>query len=442
MRPLISRRAGKLSGEISVSGDKSISHRALIIGSVAVGETRILNLLESEDVLRTVDAVRALGAQAEKSGDGSWIVSGCGVGGLVRPDSVLDMGNSGTAARLLIGLLATHPFDTGFSGDDSLSSRPMNRVMEPLERMGATFKAAQGGRLPLTVTGAVSPIPIEYRMEVPSAQVKSAVLLGGLNAPGVTRIVEDRPSRDHTELMLRHFGAQLKTVALPGGGREIALRGQPELNGSEVNVPADISSAAFPLVAALLVKGSELTLRGVGINPLRCGLLETLNEMGAAIVLGNPRHEAGEAIADIMVKTAPLKGVEVAAGRAPSMIDEYPILAIAAACANGITRMNGLAELKVKESDRLRAIVQGLGSCGVKVEEGADWLAVHGKGPAPKGGARITAGNDHRIAMSFLVLGMAAGEPVGIDDSSSIATSFPGFVEMMNSMGANIKEGG
>ena len=348
---LISRRARTLAGEGSVPGDKSISHRALIVGSVAVGETRITGLLEADDVLRTVDALRALGARLDRDADGVWHVCGRGVGGLAEPASVLDMGNSGTGARLLMGLLATHPFTSFFTGDASLSARPMDRVMTPLRRMGAAISARSGDRLPLMIRGTAGPLPIVYELPVASAQVKSAVLLAGLNTPGTTSVVEPQPTRDHSELMLRHFGAEVAVERLDGGGRAIALAGQPEIAGRHVVVPGDLSSAAFPMVAALLVPGSRLTLRRVGINALRSGLLQTLGEMGAGIAIADRRTEGGEPVADLTVEAGPLRGVEVPPERAPSMIDEYPVLAVAAACAEGVTRMTGLGELRVKESD-------------------------------------------------------------------------------------------
>ncbi len=438
---LISRGAERLTGGGSVPGDKSISHRALIVGSVAVGETRITGLLEADDVLRTACAVRALGAGAERGTDGVWHVFGRGVGGLAEPASVLDMGNSGTGARLLMGLLATHPFTSFFTGDASLSARPMDRVMAPLRRMGAAINARSGDRLPLMIRGAVSPLPIAYELPVASAQVKSAVLLAGLNTPGTTSVVEPQPTRDHSELMLRHFGAEVAVERLDGGGRAITLTGQPEIPGRDVVVPGDLSSAAFPLVAALLVPGSEVTLRRVGVNALRSGLLETLGEMGAEIAIADRRAEGGEPVADLTVKAGPLRGVEVPPERAPSMIDEYPVLAAAAACAEGVTRMTGLGELRVKESDRLSAMARGLEACGVHVEESPDALTVHGTGRAPKGGARIAVERDHRIAMAFLVLGMVTPEPVGIDDAGPIETSFPGFVGFMNGLGARIADG-
>lgn len=435
---LISRRARTLAGKGSVPGDKSISHRALIVGSVAVGETRITGLLEADDVLRTVDALRALGARIDRDADGVWRVFGRGVGGLAEPASVLDMGNSGTGARLLMGLLATHPFTSFFTGDASLSARPMDRVMTPLRRMGATISARSGDRLPLMIRGTAGPLPIVYELPVASAQVKSAVLLAGLNTPGTTSVVEPQPTRDHSELMLRHFGAEVAVERLDGGGRAIMLAGQPEITGRPVVVPGDLSSAAFPLVAALLVPGSRLTLSRVGINALRSGLLETLGEMGAGIAIADRRTEGGEPAADLTVEAGPLRGVEVPPERAPSMIDEYPVLAVAAACAEGVTRMTGLGELRVKESDRLGAMARGLAACGVRVEVSPDALTVHGTGRAPRGGARIAVEGDHRIAMAFLVLGMVAAEPVAIDDAGPIETSFPGFAGFMNGLGARV----
>lgn len=439
-RPLQSAGARPLQGVARVPGDKSISHRALMLGALAVGESAVTGLLEGEDVLRTAAAVTALGAEVERLGEGRWRLFGRGTGGLAEPAEVLDMGNSGTGARLLMGLVATHPFTTFLTGDASLRGRPMHRIAEPLARFGARLLTREGGRLPAAVIGTGSPLPIEYELPVASAQVKSAVLLAGLNAPGATTVIEPRPSRDHTERMLRHFGAEVAVAALPGGGRAITLRGQPELLGRSVAVPADPSSAAFPAVAALLVPGSALHLPGVGINPLRWGLFETLAEMGAAIAVANRREEAGEPVADLTVRHGPLRGVVVPPERVPAMIDEFPILAIAAACAEGVTRMTGLAELRVKESDRLAAIARGLAACGVRLEEGEDSLTIHGTGRPPAGGAVIAAHYDHRIAMSFLVLGAVAGAPVGIDDGSAIDTSFPGFAGLMNGLGMNISE--
>jgi 3-phosphoshikimate 1-carboxyvinyltransferase len=435
---LVSRRARPLKGRTAVPGDKSISHRALILGALAVGETRIAGLLESDDVLCTARAVAALGAEVEMTAPGRWRVWGRGVGGLVEPAGVLDMGNSGTASRLLLGAVASHPITVTFAGDASLSERPMERVMAPLRQMGARFTTRSGGRLPITVTGATQPIPITYELPVASAQVKSAVLLAGLNAPGRTTVIEPVPTRDHTERMLAHFGAEVAQETLPSGGRRVAVAGQPELLGHAVEVPGDISSAAFPLVAALLVPGSEITLSCVGVNPLRTGLLATLEEMGASIVRKNLREAAGEPLADLVVRSSRLKGVRVPAARAPSMIDEYPVLAVAAAAADGVTRLDGIGELRVKESDRLAAIARGLKAAGVKVVEGEDSLVIHGAGGPPSGGAEIAVNLDHRIAMAFLVLGMIAEKPVVIDDADTIASSFPNFARLMNGLGGDM----
>jgi 3-phosphoshikimate 1-carboxyvinyltransferase len=350
---------------------------------------------------------------------------------------VLDLGNAGTGARLLMGVVATHRLTAFFTGDASLRRRPMGRVVEPLARMGARFTAREGWRLPLAVTGSADPVPIRYRLPVASAQVKSAILLAGLNTPGETTVIEPEPTRDHTELMLRHFGAEVRVEASEEG-RVVTLVGEPELTGRRIEVPADPSSAAFPMVAALLLPGSDIRLTGVGLNPHRIGLIRCLQEMGGSVEIESPRQEAGEPVGDIRVKASRLHGIEVPADRAPSMIDEYPILAVAASFAEGETVMPGLAELRVKESDRLAAVARGLTACGIAAVEGADSLAVAGQGRQPPGGARIEANLDHRIAMSFLVLGLAARKPVAIDDGSAIDTSFPGFVELMNGLGARI----
>ncbi len=419
-------------------GDKSISHRALMLGALAVGETEIRGLLEGEDVLRTAGAMRALGAGAERGDDGAWRVHGRGIGGLQEPADLLDLGNAGTGARLLMGLLATHAGIAFLTGDASLRSRPMARVAAPLREMGAEIIARSGCRLPLAVIGAAAPVPISYRLPVASAQVKSAVLLAGLNTPGETSVIEPEPTRDHTELMLRHFGVAVR-VEMTADGRMTTITGQPEISGQRIIVPADPSSAAFPLVAALLLPGSDVTLTGVGINPHRIGLIDTLREMGADIEMLDRRAEAGEPVADLRVRASRLQGVEVPASRAPSMIDEYPILAIAAAGADGRTAMRGLGELRVKESDRLSAIARGLAACGVPVEDGPDSLTVTGGG-RPRGGATIATHLDHRIAMAFLVMGMVADKPVEIDDGTPIETSFPGFVALMNRLGARITD--
>lgn len=438
--PLIAHPAGALSGECRVPGDKSVSHRSVLLGALAVGKTTVRGLLEGEDVLRTIAAVRALGTRAARSDDGTWRLWGTGIGGLGEPEDVLDMGNSGTAARLLLGVLAGHPIICFMTGDHSLRTRPMNRVADPLRRTGAEIVTRGEGRLPLLVRGAVEPVPIEYRPPVASAQVKSAVLLAGLNAAGRTTVIERRATRDHTERMLRHFGAEVD-IAATDDGTAISVTGQPELSGSAIDVPADFSSAAFPIVAALLCEGSEVTLPGVGMNPGRTGLLTTLKEMGADITEANPREAGGEPVADLVVRHSRLKGVEVPAERAPSMIDEYPILAVAAAAADGKTAMRGLEELRVKESDRLAVIADGLAACGVTVEAGEDFLVVDGAGGRPSGGnnGAVRCHYDHRIAMSFLVLGIAAERPVRIDDSSAIATSFPDFIPLMQSVGAKIE---
>jgi len=432
-----------LNGRIRVPGDKSISHRALMLGALAVGETRIAGLLEAEDVLATARAVGQLGAELERDEAGLWRVQGRGLGGLVAPEDVLDLGNSGTGARLMMGILASHPLTAVLTGDASLRSRPMQRVAAPLQIMGAAITAREGCRLPLTLTGSADPLPIRYRLPVASAQVKSAVLLAGLNAPGETTVIEPEPTRDHSERMLRHFGAEVAVQDVVDEGtevREIRLTGQPELRAAALQVPGDPSSAAFPAVAALLLPGAEVVIEEVGLNPLRSGLYETLREMGAEIREENPRALGGEPVADLVVRTSSLSGVAVPAERAPRMIDEYPILAVAAACAEGQTVMQGLGELRVKESDRLASMAAGLAACGVEVEEGPDRLVVQGRGGRVPGGnpAPIATRLDHRIAMSFLVLGLAAERPVTIDDGRPIDTSFPGFAALMAGLGARL----
>ncbi len=434
------RPAAPLSGTVGVPGDKSISHRALMLGALAVGRTEIRGLLEGEDVLATAAALRLMGAAIDRREDGHWLVDGVGIGGLVEPDDVIDLGNSGTSARLLLGILATHPFTAFVTGDASLRRRPMRRVIDPLSRFGAQFLAREGGRLPLAVTGAASPVPQIYRLPVPSAQVKSAVLLAGLNTPGETSVIEPQATRDHTERMLGHFGAKVTIEVAPEGGRRITVEGYPELTAAPITVPGDPSSAAFPLVAALVVPGSDITITGVGLNPSRTGLLLSLREMGADIVLENERTEGGEPVADLHVRAGPLKGADIPPERAPSMIDEYPVLAVAAACARGRTAMRGLAELRVKESDRLTGIAEGLQRCGVRVAVEGDDLIVEGAGNLPAGGAQIETRLDHRIAMAFLVLGLSANQPVAIDDARPIATSFPDFVPLMARLGARFTE--
>lgn len=443
MSSLTGKPSHALIGAIGVPGDKSISHRALMIGASAVGETRIEGLLEAEDVLNTASALRALGAGVRKDG-AAWVVTGTGVGGFSSPDNVLDLGNSGTSARLLLGLMATQDLTATVTGDASLRRRPMERVTVPLAMMGAAFEARDGGRMPLTVRGTGEPIPMTYEVPVPSAQVKSSILLAALNTPGRTTVIERKPTRDHTENMLRAFGADISVKETETGGREIAVVGHAELTASDVVVPGDPSSAAFPGVAALIVPGSEVTVRNVGMNPLRTGLFETLREMGADIEIRNARDAAGEPVADLVFRAGKLKGVDVPAARAPSMIDEYPIAAVAAAFAEGTTRFRDLAELRVKESDRFTAILRGLEACGVGVRAEGDDIVVEGCGGPPPGGATIEVNLDHRIAMAFLVLGLGAKAPVAIDDGSAIATSFPGFVTLMNGLGARISgaEGG
>jgi len=426
-----------LRGTVQVPGDKSISHRSLMLGALAVGRTEITGLLEGEDVLATARAVEALGATVGRSGDGSWHVHGLGVGGLSEPDSVLDLGNSGTGVRLLMGIAATLPFSSVFTGDASLRARPMGRIIEPLSEMGAQFNTRGGDKLPLTVIGTGEPIPITYRQKVASAQVKTAILLAGLNAPGITTVIEPRPTRDHTETMLRHFGAEIGIEPDGEGGMAIHLAGYPELVGSRVAVPGDPSSAAFPIVAALITPGSDLTIENVCMNPLRVGLIETLREMGGDIETLNLRSEGGEPVADLRVRASALKGIDVPADRAPSMIDEYPILAVAAACADGVTRLEGLGELRVKESDRLAAIAAGVSASGVSVEEGDETLIVEGTQKI-SGGCTVATHMDHRIAMAFLILGLVADQPVAIDDDGMIATSFPGFADLMTSLGATV----
>lgn len=433
------RPARPLSGTVRVPGDKSCSHRSLMLGSLAVGRTEIDGLLEGEDVLATAAAMRALGAGVERIGDRRWRVDGVGIGGLAEPDDMLDLGNSGTAARLLLGILATHDLTAFVTGDGSLRTRPMNRVIDPLSRFGARFVSREGGRFPLAVTGAREPIPQTYRLPVPSAQVKSAVLLAGLNTPGETSVIEPEITRDHTERMLTHFGATVRVEPHEGGGKLITVVGQPELTAAPIHVPGDPSSAAFLIVAALIVPGSEVTLTGVGINPSRTGLLDCLAEMGADIAQLNPRVEGGEPVADLRIRAGALKGADIPPGRAPTMIDEYPVLAVAAACAAGTTRMRGLAELRVKESDRLNGTAEGLAACGAKVTIEGDDLIVEGTGKPPAGGATIQSRLDHRMAMSFLLLGLATESPVAIDDARTIASSFPDFAPLMRTLGAEFK---
>ncbi len=437
--PMQARAAGPLRGTAEVPGDKSISHRALILGALAVGETAITGLLEGQDVLDTAGAMRAFGAQVERLGPGEWRVRGVGVGGFGEPEDVIDCGNSGTGVRLVMGAMATTPITATFTGDASLRARPMGRITDPLSLFGARAAGRTGGRLPMTLTGAPDPVPVRYELPVPSAQVKSAVLLAGLNAPGETVVIEREATRDHTERMLAGFGAEI-AVEDTAGGRVITLTGQPELVAQEITVPRDPSSAAFPVCAALIVPGSEVLVPGISLNPTRAGLFETLREMGADLTYENAREAGGEPVADLRARFSPaMKGVEVPPARAPSMIDEYPILAVVAANAEGRTVMAGIGELRVKECDRIDAMARGLRACGVPVEETEDSMSVQGLGAGGvPGGATCESRLDHRIAMSFLVLGMAAKAPVGVDDAGPVSTSFPGFGALMAGLGAMI----
>jgi len=430
-----SRPSTPLTGTITVPGDKSISHRALMFGALAIGQTRISGLLEGEDVLRTAAAMSALGASISRDG-ADWLVSGRGIGGLIEPADVLDMGNSGTAARLLAGILATHPFYAVMTGDASLRKRPMGRVITPLAATGARFSARAGGRLPLSIEGTGDALPLAYKLPVASAQVKSAILLAGLNARGITEVEEPEPTRDHSENMLRHFGAEVSVTA-QRSGKIIHLTGQPELRAADVLVPGDPSSAAFPIVAALLVPGSRITVENIGLNPLRTGLFTTLREMGAALMVQNFRLQGGEPVGDIVAEYTELKPCGTPPERAPSMIDEFPILAIACAAARGVSRLRGLHELRVKESDRLAATAAMILAGGVRAEIEGDDLIIHGTGNPP-GGGLVATHMDHRLAMSALVFGQMTGAPMKIDDASFIDTSFPGFAALMRSLGAAI----
>jgi 3-phosphoshikimate 1-carboxyvinyltransferase len=440
MRPLAAHRSGPLQGTATVPGDKSISHRALILGALAVGESRIAGLLEAEDVLNTAKVIRLLGAQVIQDGEGAWRVHGVGAGGFAEPDDVLDFGNSGTGSRLVMGAIATTAISAVFTGDASLRRRPMKRVLEPLVRFGAEYTARDGGLMPVTLRGATRPLAIEYQVEVASAQVKSALLLAALNAPGRSRIVQRELTRDHTERMLRAFGVEVTVEPLAEGGEAISILGETELRPAHIDVPGDPSSAAFPLAAALIVPDSEITIPNVMLNPRRTGLIETLCEMGADIAASGRRDSGGEEVGDITVRTSALRGVDVPAERAPSMIDEYPVLAVLAAFAEGKTTLRGLEELRVKESDRLAAIAAGLRAIGVTVEELEDGLIIEGRGAdGVKGGARIATHMDHRTAMSFLVAGMASRSAITVDDVSMIATSFPKFRPLMRGLGAELR---
>lgn len=437
--PATARRSQSLTGTARVPGDKSISHRSFMFGGLASGETRITGLLEGEDVLRTGEAMKAMGAVIEKRG-AEWIIQGVGNGCLLEPSAPLDFGNAGTGSRLTMGLVGTYDMETTFVGDASLSKRPMGRVLDPLREMGVqVIRSAAGDRMPLTLRGPRNAAPIAYRVPMASAQVKSAVLLAGLNTPGVTTVIEPVMTRDHTEKMLKGFGAHIEVETDGDGVRHIRIEGRGKLDGQTIAVPGDPSSAGFPLVAALLVQGSDVTIENVLMNPTRTGLLLTLQEMGGDIEVLNPRNAGGEDVADLRVRGSELKGVTVPPERAPAMIDEYPVLAVAAAFAEGETVMHGLEELRVKESDRLAAVARGLEANGVDCTEGKDWLSVRGRpGGRGVGGGTVETHLDHRIAMSFLIMGLASEKPVTIDDQAMIATSFPEFMPLMTGLGALI----
>jgi len=437
--PMTSTACGPLRGTADVPGDKSISHRALILGAMCVGETTIAGLLEGQDVLDTAKAMRAFGVEVTDHGGGRWSVHGVGVGGFAEPSGVIDCGNSGTGVRLIMGAMATQPITATFSGDASLNGRPMARVTDPLALFGCQAVGRAGGRLPMTLVGAREPIPVRYVVPVPSAQVKSAVLLAGLNAPGKTVVIEREATRDHTERMLEGFGAEISTRETEEG-REITLTGQPELRAQHIEVPRDPSSAAFPVCAALIVPGSDILVPGIGLNPTRAGLFTTLREMGADLSYENERTEGGEPVADLRARFSPdMQGIEVPPARAASMIDEYPVLSVVAAFVRGQTVMRGVRELRVKESDRIDAMAKGLRANGIEVDEGEDWWTVTGVGHGNVAGGGLCASQlDHRIAMSFLILGMAANAPVRVDDGGPIATSFPIFEPLMAALGAQV----
>ena len=441
--PMTSCACGPLNGHAEVPGDKSISHRSLILGALSVGETKISGLLEGQDVLDTAKAMRAFGAEVTDLGEGNWSVHGVGVGGFAEPENIIDCGNSGTGVRLIMGVMATSPITATFTGDASLNGRPMARVIDPLSEFGCQSVGRKGGRLPMTLVGAADPVPVRYVVPVPSAQVKSAVLFAGLNAPGKTVVIEKEATRDHTERMLAGFGAEI-TIEVTDEGRVITLTGQPELKPQTIAVPRDPSSAAFPVCAAIIVPGSDVLVPGIGLNPTRAGLFTTLREMGADLTYENEREEGGEPVADLRARFSPdLHGIEVPVERAASMIDEYPVLSVVASFASGKTHMPGVKELRVKESDRIDAMATGLRANGVDVDEGPDWWSVHGLGHGNvKGGATCVSHLDHRIAMSFMIMGMAASNPVSLDDGGPIATSFPIFEGLMGGLGADIRRDG
>jgi 3-phosphoshikimate 1-carboxyvinyltransferase len=438
-RPLTAERSEGLSGRFVVPGDKSISHRAFMFGAMAMGETIIEGLLEGEDVLATGRAMTALGAKIDKR-EGKWHVHGLGVGGFLEPRTALDFGNSGTGVRLTMGLVGTYDFTTRFIGDPSLSSRPMGRVLDPLRAIGVDVIEHYDNKLPITLRGPRHPVPIDYRVPMASAQVKSCVLLAGLVIPGTTTVIEPILTRDHTEKMLRGFGADIAVTTTSDGERVIEVVGLPDLRGQILTIPGDPSSAAFAIVAGLIVPGSDIVIENVLMNPTRTGLITTLLDMGAAIEIFDHRQSGGEDVADLRVRHSELRGVSVPAERAPSMIDEYPVLAVAAAFADGETIMHGLSELRVKESDRLAAVARGLEANGVDCEEGEDTLLVRGQGRV-SGGGTVATHLDHRIAMAFLVMGMASDHPVTVDDDRMIATSFPTFVPGFTVLGASFRDG-
>ena len=436
--PLSVAASGPLTGTAPVPGDKSISHRSLMLSALAVGTSRVTGLLEGEDVLATAAAMRAMGAVIERGDDGVWTIDGVGVGGLLQPATALEMGNSGTSTRLLMGLVSSHAITATFTGDASLSKRPMGRVIEPLSQMGAEFTASPGGRLPLMLRGIVPAVPIDYTLPVASAQVKSAILLAGLNTPGITRVVEPVPTRDHSERMLTGFGAKLTVQETPAG-RVIELHGEAELQPQTITVPGDPSSAAFPVVAALLVPGSHVTITNVGLNPTRAALFDVLRAMGGDITFENRREVGGEPVADLVVRASTLTGIDVDPAVAPAMIDEFPVLFVAAALAQGRTVTRGLEELRVKESDRITTMAEGLRAIGARVEETEDGLIIDGTGgDLLPGGGTVEAKLDHRIAMSFVVAGLVSRDPVTIDDMAPVATSFPTFTTLLRGLGASL----
>ncbi|NRB02615.1 MAG: 3-phosphoshikimate 1-carboxyvinyltransferase [Rhodobacteraceae bacterium] len=441
--PMTAHPGAPLSGQADVPGDKSISHRSLILGALSVGETTVEGLLEGQDVLDTAKAMQAFGAEVQRDDDGTWHIHGVGVGGFAEPDQVIDCGNSGTGVRLIMGAMASSPITATFTGDASLNGRPMARITDPIALFGAQSYGRSGGRLPMTITGAVDPVPVRYTVPMPSAQVKSAVLLAGLNAPGETVVIEKEATRDHTERMLAGFGAEI-SVEETIEGRVITLKGQPELNAQHIVVPRDPSSAAFPVCAALVTPGSDVLVPNIGLNPTRAGLYTTLQEMGADLTFENPREEGGEPVADLRARHSPnMQGITVPPDRAASMIDEYPVLSVVAAFAHGVTEMPGVKELRVKESDRIAAMAEGLRANGVTVEDGPDWWNVTGLGPdGVPGGGTCRSFLDHRIAMSFMVMGLGAQNPVSVDDGGPIATSFPIFEGLIGGLGGRIERTG